>query len=265
MMLFKSTLLLLGVGFAAAQSISSGCTSALVSIAGSPDSACLNPSALVQLVLTNSSTSVVPVIDTWLTGLCALGPCSNSSLQAVFTNLTAGCPTELQALGLPTNNSNSVTYLQAAYPTIRQVLCLKDTSANELCATEDLTQVQNVTGTLTTSNIASVVGEISAGNQSIPQSVTCGNCSKAAYTIASKNFPDLISGTKNETQATCGSSFTDGQTPSGIEETASNSTSTSGSGSGSGNTGGAARLDVSSLNIGLSMVIAVSSVFAFFA
>jgi len=52
--------------------------------------------------------------------------------------------------------------------------------------------------------------------------------------------------------------------PSGIVETASNSTS-SGSGSGSGSTGGAATLDASSLNIGLSMVIGVSSVFAFFA
>lgn len=263
-MLSKSSVLLLGAGFAAAQSISSGCTSALVSIAGSPDSACLNPSALVQLVLTNSTTSIVPVINTWLTGLCALGPCSNSSLQAVFTNLTAGCPTELQALGLSTNNSeSSVTQFQAAYPTARQILCLKDTSANELCATEELTQVQNVTGTLTTSNIASVVSQISAGNQSIPQSVTCGNCSKASYIIASTNFPDLVSGSKSQIQNTCGTAFTDdGQMPSGIVETASNSTS---SGSGSGSTGGAATLDASSLNIGLSMVIGVSSVFAFFA
>ncbi|KAL4080303.1 hypothetical protein V8B97DRAFT_726913 [Scleroderma yunnanense] len=242
-MFFKFTVLLLGAGFAAAQSVSSQCSSALVSIAGSPDAACLNPSGLVGFVLTNSSTSVVSAVDSWLNGLCALGPCSNSSLQAVATNLTNGCSSELAGLGLSTNNSGSLaTYLEAAYPTIRQVLCLKDTSANELCVTEELTQVQNSTGvTLTTSNIIGVVGELTAGSQSIPQSVTCGNCSKASYTIAAKNYPALVSASQSQVQATCGSSFTDGQMPSGIEETASNSTSTS-SGTTSSSTGSAATL-----------------------
>jgi len=61
---------------------------------------------------------------------------------------------------------------------------------------------------LTTSNIASVVSQISTGNQSIPQSVTCGNCSKASYIIASTNFPDLVSGSKSQIQNTCGTAFT---------------------------------------------------------
>ncbi|KAI6157531.1 hypothetical protein BKA82DRAFT_4058114 [Pisolithus tinctorius] len=260
-MLSKSVFLLAGAGFAVAQSISSQCSSTLVTIAGSPDSACLNPSGIVQIALTNSNSSIIPAVDSWLTGLCALGPCSNSSLQAVATNLTAGCSSELASLGLTPNGSTNLTvYLEEAYPTLRQVLCLKDTSANELCATEELTGVQNSTGTLTINNFISVVGQIVSGSGSIPQSVTCSNCSKAGYTIADQNFPALVSNTTSTVQQTCGSSFTDGQVPSGIEETASNSSSSSG-----GSTGGAVSLSVNSLSMGVTILVVVSSVFAIFA
>ena len=88
------------------------------------------------------------------------------------------------------------------------LIILPSTSANELCITEELYQIQNVTGTITTSNIASIINQISSGDQSIPQNVTCGNCSKAAYTIASKDFPQLVSNSTSHVQATCGSSFT---------------------------------------------------------
>lgn len=260
-MLSKSVFLLAGAGFAAAQSISSQCSSTLVSVAGSPDSSCLNPNGIVQIALTSSNSSVIPAVDSWLTGLCALGPCSNSSLDAVFTNITGGCSSELASLGLNTNGSTNLTlYLEEAYPTLRQVWCLKDTSVNELCVTEELTGVQNTTGTLTINNLITVVGEIISGSSSIPQSVACSNCSKAAYTIADTNFPALVSNSTSTVQSTCGSSFTDGQMPSGIEETASNSSSSS-----SGSTGGAVSLSVNSLSMGVTMLVVVSSIFAIFA
>ncbi|KAI6135696.1 hypothetical protein EDD17DRAFT_1748597 [Pisolithus thermaeus] len=260
-MLSKTVFLLAGAGFAAAQSISSQCSSTLVSVAGSPDSSCLNPNGIVQIVLTSSNSSVIPAVNSWLTGLCALGPCSNSSLEAVFTNLTSGCSSELASLGLTTNGStNLTTYLVEAYPTLRQIGCLNDTSANELCVTEELTGVQNVTGTLTINNFITVAGQLISDSSSIPQSVTCSNCSKAAYTIADNNFPALVSNTTSTLQNTCGSSFTDGQTPSGIVETASNSSS-----SGSSSTGGAVSLSVNSLSMGVTMLVVVSSIFAIFA
>ncbi|KAI6026134.1 hypothetical protein BKA83DRAFT_4238916 [Pisolithus microcarpus] len=216
-MLSKSVFLLAGAGFAAAQSISSQCSSTLV-------------------IRRRSNSSVIPAVDSWLTGLCAL----------VFTNITSGCSSELASL--------------EAYPTLRQVWCLKDTSVNELCVTEELTGVQNTTGTLTINNFITVVGEIISGSSSIPQSVACSNCSKAAYTIADSNFPALVSNSTSTVQSTCGSSFTDGQMPSGIEETASNSSSSS-----SGSTGGAVSLSVNSLSMGVTMLVVVSSIFAIFA
>ncbi|KAI6046012.1 hypothetical protein EDC04DRAFT_1861055 [Pisolithus marmoratus] len=258
-MLAGSVFLLAGAGFAAAQSISSQCSSTLVSVAGSPDSSCLNPNGIVQIALTNPNSSVVPAVDSWLTGLCALGPCSNSSLQAVLTNITAGCPAELASLGLTNNGSTNLTeYLEEAYPTLRQIGCLKDTSVNQLCVTEELTGVQNATGTVTTGNLTTVVGEIVSGSNAIPQSVTCSNCSKAGYTIAAGNFPTLVANSTSNFENTCGSSFTDGQVPSGISETSSNSSSSS-------STGGALSLSVNSLSMGVTVLVVVSSAFAIFA
>ncbi|KAI6121450.1 hypothetical protein F5141DRAFT_1186672 [Pisolithus sp. B1] len=256
-MLSKTVFLLAGAGSGVdhntSSSISSQCSSTLVSVAGSPDSSCLNPNGIVQIVLTSSNSSVIPAVNSWLTGLCALGPCSNSSLEAVFTNLTSGCSSELASLGLTTNGStNLTTYLVEAYPTLRQIGCLNDTSANELCVTEELTGVQNVTGTLTINNFITVAGQLISDSSSIPQS--------AAYTIADNNFPALVSNTTSTLQNTCGSSFTDGQTPSGIVETASNSSS-----SGSSSTGGAVSLSVNSLSMGVTMLVVVSSIFAIFA
>ncbi|KAG6333690.1 hypothetical protein ID866_5397 [Astraeus odoratus] len=261
-MFFRSALLLAGAGFAVAQSLSSQCSSALISVAGSPDSACLNPNGIVSLALTNSTSSVIPGVDSWLSGLCALGPCSNSSLQAIFTNITNGCSTELGELGFSTSDTaNLTTYLEDAYPTIRQIWCLKDTSVNQLCVTEDLYAIQNATTTLTLSNLVGVVGQLTSGSTSVPQNVTCGDCSKAAYTIASQDYPALLANSTSSVSAYCGSSFVDGQMPSDIEETASSSNSTSSGGS----TGGAAALSMGGLHIGAVMLVAVSSTFVIFA
>ncbi|KAF9222680.1 hypothetical protein BS17DRAFT_755782 [Gyrodon lividus] len=262
-MFFRPAVLIAGAGLAAAQSlsgISSQCTSALASVAGSPDATCLNPSALVQLAISNSSTSVIPTINTWLTGLCSQGPCSNATLQAVVTNVTTGCSTELQSLGLSTTDPAALlTVIESAYPTVRQVVCLKDTSASTLCVTELLTDIQDATTTLSINNIVGLITQTMSGqNVSIPQSVTCSNCSKAVYTVVATNFPSLVSSDQSTLQSECGSSFTDGQIPSNIEETASNSTSTS-------TTGGAATLSASSLNVGAAMLVAVSCAFAIFA
>ncbi|KIJ67652.1 hypothetical protein HYDPIDRAFT_38135 [Hydnomerulius pinastri MD-312] len=262
-MLFKPALLLAGAGLAAAQSlsgISSQCTSALTSVAGSPDATCLNPSALVSLAVSSSSSSIIPTVNSWLTGLCAAGPCSNATLQAVVTNVTTGCSAELQSLGLATTDPTAlVTAVETAYPTVRQVVCLKDTSTSTLCVPELLTDIQSSTTTLSINNIVGLITQLMSGqNISIPQNVSCSSCSKAAYTLVAQGFPSLVSGDQSAVQSECGASFTDGQMPSGIEETASNTTTTT-------TTGGAAALSVSSLNVGAAMLVAVSSAFTIFA
>ncbi|KAF9230885.1 hypothetical protein BU15DRAFT_83064 [Melanogaster broomeanus] len=237
-MFFRSALLFAGAGIAAAQSLSSQCNSALLSFAGSSDSTCLNPSALVQLALSSSSSSIIPT--------------------AAVTNITAGCSAELQSLGQTSDPATLTTAVQEVYPTFRQVVCLKDTGVGSLCVTELLTGIQTATTTLTLTNFVNLITQAMSGqNVGIPQNVECSSCSKAMYTTAAAGLPSLVSSEQSAVESTCGTSFTDGQMPSGIQETASNSTTTT--------TGGAAALSVSSLNIGAAMLVAVSSAFAIFA
>lgn len=260
-MFFRRALLLAGAGLALASdniTLSSQCSSALLAVAGSPDATCLDLTLLAPLALSNSTTSIIPTIDSWLTGMCSQGACSNATLEAVVTNITTGCSTDLASIGLNTTDPTAVvTAVETYYPTTREVLCLKDTSANSLCATELLTDIQSATTTLSLSNLVGLIVEVAAGSDvGIPQSVTCSNCTKAGYTIIEQDFPGLLSDQDATLQSECGSSFTDGQMPSNIQETASNSTTS---------TGGAASLSVSSLNLGVVMLIAVSSTFALFA
>ncbi|KAI9572246.1 hypothetical protein HD554DRAFT_2068276 [Boletus coccyginus] len=259
LMLFRPALFIAGAGLAVAQSISDQCTSAVLDIAASPDATCLDLGLLAPLALTNASTtSVIPTVDTWLTGVCGLAPCSNASLQAVVANITVGCASDLASFGVSTTNATTV--VQAAYPTVRQIACLKDTSAKSLCVTELMNSIQSASTTLSLNNIVGLMTQVMSGeNINIPQNVTCSDCTKAAYSIAAQGYPSLVTGQQAYLQSNCGSSFTDGQMPSTIQETASNSTSSTGS------TGGAASLSVSSLNVGIAMLFAVSSAFAMFA
>jgi len=222
---FTVAALAIGAGLISAQSISSTCKSAIANIAASPDAACLNPSALVSLALVGNSSIIAPV-DNWLTGLCALGPCSNSSLSAIVTNITSGCGTDLSDAGLSSVSASDLTTLvEKLYPGIRRIACLKDTSAGQFCVTETLTNIQNVYGTVTLSNLF----DIFPANNSFPSNITCTNCVKQTYNIIVQEFPSESPVLAPPLQSQCGSDFTDGSSASGISEIASTSTSTSAS------------------------------------
>ena len=107
--------------------VSSGCTSALGSIATNPDSeACLSPSSLVSIFIGSSDSSVIDPINNWLNSICTVGSCSNATLAAIVTNITSGCPSELGTLGYDAYQPQAlIDIVQDAYPTVRQVLCLK--------------------------------------------------------------------------------------------------------------------------------------------
>ncbi|KIM92031.1 hypothetical protein PILCRDRAFT_57602, partial [Piloderma croceum F 1598] len=126
-MLFAIAALFVGAGLTSAQSISTGCKTTLLNLVASPDAACLDPSALISLATQSSNTSIISPVNNWLQGLCPLAPCTNSSLSAIVTNVTSGCSSDLSSLGLTTSNpSDIVSAVQAAYPTVRQVICLKE-------------------------------------------------------------------------------------------------------------------------------------------
>jgi hypothetical protein len=229
----------------------------------SPDAACLNPSALLSLATGQSSgnNSIVDPVNNWLKGLCPLPPCTNSSLAAVVTNLTSGCRTELSSFGLSTDDaSQAVTVVQEIYPTVRQVACLQDTSANQLCVTELLTNIQSSVGTLSITNIVQIIPNIASGSVTIPKNVTCSDCVKQAYNIVNKDFPGSIPPqAASGLSSACGSSFTDGATPSEISESAS----TASAGSASTKSGAMSLFSVNSvIAAAVSTLVVVSSAFA---
>ncbi|KAG2342900.1 hypothetical protein BDR05DRAFT_885463 [Suillus weaverae] len=261
-MFFNFAVLLAGAGFAVAQSgLSSQCQSALLNIASSSSAACLNPSGLISLAVTNSaSSSIIPGVNTWISGLCSQAACSNSSLQTVVTDIISGCSTDLSSIGVTTTNSTAiVTSIQAAYPTVRQLMCLNDTSTRTLCVPEMLTNIQSATTTLSLNNIVALVTKLVSGQSTgIPSSAVCTNCTKAAYTVLSRGLPGIASTAQSSFSSECGANYTNGQMPSGIQETASNSSSKTSS-------SGAIALSFGSLNMGAAVVAALSAAFAIFA
>ncbi|KIK67286.1 hypothetical protein GYMLUDRAFT_238595 [Collybiopsis luxurians FD-317 M1] len=212
------------LGVSAQSGISQQCSTTLAQIATNPASACLSPSSLIPLLSSSGNTSLVDGINSWLSNACSTARCSNASLSAIVTNVTSGCGTELSTLGFSSSDPSSlISTVQQFYPTVRQVVCLKDGNTN--CITETLTNIQTAIGSNLT--LTNVEGLISSGNVSLPANVTCTNCIKAAYSTVNSAFPGLIGSDQSALQQQCGSSFTDGTIPSGIVESASNSSSTS--------------------------------------
>jgi len=121
--------------------------------------------------------------------------------------------------------------------------------------TETLYGIQNSTTTLSITNIAGLASQLMSGSvASIPKNVTCTDCTHAAFTLASQSFLKsyFTSGTVNSVSSYCGSDFTNGEMPSDVKETASNSTSTT-------NTGSAGSVGVST---GAAVFVALGSLFA---
>ncbi|EGO00034.1 hypothetical protein SERLA73DRAFT_180411 [Serpula lacrymans var. lacrymans S7.3] len=263
-MFFASALLIAGAGLASAQSLSSQCQTTLTQLATSSDASCLNPLGLAALVTSNSSsTSIIPTLSSWLTTTCSSAACTNQSLSNIVSNVTSGCASDLQSIGASTTDTSGlISAVQQYYPTVRQVACLQDTSANENCAIETLYAIQNSTTTLSLTNIAGLISKVMSGQSSgIPSNISCTSCAKAAYVTIQQSMPALISSSvSSDAQQQCGANFTTGGMPSNIKETASNSTSTT-------TTSAATTLSVGGYSMGaaVSALIAISSVFTFLA
>lgn len=82
------------------------------------------------------------------------------------------------------------------------------TSANELCASETLTDIQNSNGTLTLNSFVQFITGLVDGTGNLPKDAACSDCSKESYNIFKQNFPALVSSdTTNNLSSECGSSF----------------------------------------------------------
>lgn len=244
-----------GTTFVSAQQLSSACTTSLAQVAANPDAAaCLSPASLIPLFTGSGNTSIVEPINNWLTNICSAAPCSNATLSAVVTTVAAGCSTEL-SIGNATDTV--IQSVQQAYPTVRKVVCLKDGNTN--CITQTLTNAQNIVGTLSIKKIIDLISHPVPSDLSA--NVTCTNCAKAAYNIIRQDIPSLGMADTSTIQKQCGSSFTDGNTPAGITQSATSTGATGASGAALGSISLMSGL----VGMGASAIVVVSTVFPFLA
>ncbi|KAF5370757.1 hypothetical protein D9758_001968 [Tetrapyrgos nigripes] len=196
--------------------LSEQCSSTLIQATTNSDVAsCLSLGTLLPLATGSSNTSVVDPINNWLNSVCSAPVCTNETIAAFVNNVTAGCSSDLAALGVSSSDASSIIpTIQSAYPAVRQVACLQD--GNTKCITQTLNNIQDMVGPLSPSNVMNIGASL--GSSDIPSNVTCTNCIKEAYNIINQDFPGLLSDAQSDLQSQCGASFTDGQTPSGISQ-----------------------------------------------
>jgi len=190
----------------AAQSLSTDCSNALKGVLASSDASCLNPSSLLSFFVGNNQ-SVPTTINSWLTGLCSSGFCSNDTLAEVVTNITSGCSADLSNLGASVP-ATLTQLVQEVYPTVRNIVCLKDNASNQLCVTETLNHIEDVAGKLSLDdfNIAALLSQVQKVIMGA-QNLACTNCTKAAFSLASQiaipDFAQAVDGV----DALCGANF----------------------------------------------------------
>lgn len=228
-------ILLAAAGLAASQSLgglglSQQCSNTLTAAIANPNlSQCLNIVAALNIFTTTANTSVVPAVNNWLTGVCSAVPCDNSTLTQAAQNITTGCQSDLSNFGISSqeaqNIANSVVQF---YPTVRKVACLETSSNHSLCVTNVLDDLQAVVGPLSTNNIVSISQGVLNGSStvSIPKSVTCNDCTEAAWAIIKQDDPSITSDSTitGVISNTCGSDFLNATQPNDIVEATGSAT-----------------------------------------
>lgn len=210
--------------------LSQSCQTALENAIDTPAfSTCMNILGALPVVTSTSNVSLVQPVASWLNGLCAASPCDNATLSSAAQNVSSGCQTDLASHETAVS---AATILNAAiqfYPTVRQVVCLKDTGTSgngELCITELLTDVQTAIGQPlsinTLSQIPAIISNGSFAGISIPSAVTCSSCTQAAWSIVDQEIPQAanVSVITNALNSKCGASFVSSATtlPANIVE-----------------------------------------------
>ncbi|KAH6913915.1 hypothetical protein BKA70DRAFT_1420688 [Coprinopsis sp. MPI-PUGE-AT-0042] len=204
------------VAFVSAQS--EECINSITSLGGHPElSSCLNFPGIVSIFTAGNSTSLIPPINSWLTGLCGAPACSDATLTAVVANLSTSCADEMGNLGFDIVFQSAVA-VRKGYPIARKVLCLKDGSDN--CITKTLQAYESKMGTLT----GELFGKLLfTGSSEIPRDLLCTDCTKAMQNVVSEGIPEVANNATylESVEQVCGADFTDGEIPSNIVNSAS--------------------------------------------
>jgi len=203
---------LVGINVAAGQlaGISSTCQTTLTNLLFSPASSCLDVLDAAAVVSTPNGTSIIGPLNTWLTNVCPVTPCSNATLAATITNVTTGCSSDLGTLGIgEVNAAEIIPEVQYYYPTAREVLCSK--SNNAFCLTSTLTVLQGALGApldmTTLMSPTAILGVLANASTAIE----CTDCLQSAYAIVKMAMPELSGSSFESSLASkCGSHFVDG-------------------------------------------------------
>ncbi|KAG7098693.1 hypothetical protein E1B28_000606 [Marasmius oreades] len=226
-LLFSTIVLGAGLVPVHSLSLSSSCSASLQSLVQSEAAACLNGPALVTAILGsqgNNAVSVPAIVDSWLSKLCSSGSCTDENIGAAAINLTSGCSQDLAALGLNILGVQEqiVDIAKKAYPTVRQIACLKDDNTGQRCAVETLSNVDNAIGGLNLDGLSylnlslDALKLVSTGAKDL----ACTDCMKASFNLARNDFPSIVDQGDQTLKEVCGASFVDGNTPDGISQTA---------------------------------------------
>jgi len=203
------------------QLLSPTCQSTLTTLLSSNSSLsqCVHTSGLLP-ILENTNTSIIPNINTYLTGLCAAPACTNTTITNATSQILAGCSSDLSNFGI---SNTTVNYVFGAYSTIREVACLSSNSsvssmyANStnstnsssiLCPISLLYDLQSYIGQpLTNSYIDTLIlgGNATAYNQllsitndtTLLEQVACGDCFAGSVDVILENYPVLGNSTFN--------------------------------------------------------------------
>jgi hypothetical protein len=114
--------------------LSASCQQTLFGFALNPDvSACLNTPYIINNVINSTSAKNDPIgaAKGYLDGMCSSGFCSDSLIQTVLQNATAGCAEDLQhmaSMGMYVNTTvttSELSVIDAGYKTAREIACLK--------------------------------------------------------------------------------------------------------------------------------------------
>ena len=206
----------------ASTGLSSTCQNAILGVSGNPAaSACLNVPGLAAILTLQANSSAIPALNTWLEGLCRADPCSNDTINAITTNITTGCQSDIANTGLAQSTLQTIMQdIPVFYPTIRNLACLKTASNNTLCVTSALLDLQSFIGTPLSAESSMAGIPKLAGQGSLPTSLVCTGCHQAAFDIIKADVAMLAANpnVQNAVSQQCGADFLTAPQPTDVVE-----------------------------------------------
>jgi len=179
--------------------LSSNCSTAVQNVLMNPDASCLNAAALISLASATTGASVVPIVDSWAQGMCRVLPCSSNFMFSMADNISTHCLADINSVASkyalsPYGEEDVRAGIQAFYPTMRNITCLKDITSTpaQFCPTQLLTELQSKVGTIEASNLFTVFQDATPVLTAPNNNIACSACTQVAYSMLNTTFPVFV-------------------------------------------------------------------------